>query len=456
MKGRSSSFHHSFTLSVNADAMKTVAARQKTLRDARLPALPDMLGGAAIDLLNAALAPEGGALSQVRLVQANWRPGHSLTTQYSARMRTSSGEQRTVSLVALTGRNLPAGVVRLRREDAEVAVWQVPHDPALPGLAAVLDPRRAGRLARDLGAPDGDVRVRLLAYRPTRRAVVELQGATFQLFAKLVQPRHVAALQERHRIIAEQVPVPRSHGWAAELGLVVLEALPGVTLRTVLGTSDTLPAPEEIVALLAHIPDPGDRRHTAAPLREVQRHARLLKRLMPEYAGRIDELVTACGEARDGSELVPIHGDLYEAQIMVDQGRIAGVLDIDTVGLGRRCDDLATLLGHLVIWEAFSPRPRWVRAYARRVLALADQLHDAAGVRLRVAAVVFGLATNPFRVQENAWPSETLRRIGLAEAWAASATQLAGGHPMRRHEDTLTSASSAVHAATTGWQSEKR
>lgn len=430
--------------------MKTVAARQKTLRDARLPALPDMLGVAAIELLNAAVAPEGAELTQPRLVQANWRPGHSLTTQYSARVRTSSGEQRNVSLVAQTGGTLPVGAVNLRREDAEVAVWQVPDDPTLPGLAAVLDPRRARRLARDLGAPDGDVRVQLLAYRPTRRAVVELQGATFRLFAKLVQPGHVAALQKRHRIIAEHVPVPRSHGWAADLGLVVLEALPGVTLRTALGTPGALPAPEEIAALLAHIPDPGDGRHTAAPLREAQRHARMLKRLMPEYASRIDEFAAICGEERAGSELGPIHGDLYEAQIMVDRGRIAGVLDIDTVGLGQRIDDLATLLGHLVIWEAFSPRPRQVRAYARRVLALADQLHDAAGVRLRVAAVVFGLATNPFRVQEKAWPSETLRRIELAEAWAASAAQLAGRQHVQRHEDTLTGASSAIHGATTG------
>ena len=396
------------------------------------------------------MVPEGGELTQLRLVQANWRPGHSLTAQYSTRVRTSTGEKRAVSLVAMTGKHLPPGAIRLRRDNTEVAVWQVPHDPTLPGLAAVLDPQRARRLACDLGAPDGDVRVRLLAYRPTRRAVVELQGASFRLFAKLVPPDHVAALQGRHRIIAEQLPVPRSHGWAPELGLVVLEALPGVTLRTALGTSSALPAPEEILALLARIPDPGDGRHAPAPLKEVHRHARLLKQLMPEYASRIDELVATCDEARDDSELVRIHGDLYEAQIMVNQGLIAGLLDIDTVGLGQRSDDLATLLGHLVIWEAFSPKPRQVRAYARRVLAVADQQHDPAGLRLRVAAVVFGLATNPFRVQEKAWPSETLRRIGLAEAWAASAERIAMHHSVRQREDSLTAASSAVHAATTG------
>ena len=430
--------------------MKTVAARQKTLRDPRLPALPDMLGAEARELLTAAVELEGEELTELRLVQANWRPGHALTTQYSARVRTSTGEKRSVSLVAMTGKHLPPGAVRLRRDESEVAVWQVPHDPSLPGLAAVLDPRQARRLACDLGAPDAAVRVRLLAYRPTRRAVVELQGASFRLFAKLVQPDHVEALQQRHRLVAEHLPVPRSHGWDAELGLVVLEALPGVTLRTALGTATDLPAPAEILALLARIPDPGDGRHTPAPLKEVHRHARLLKRLLPEYASRIDDLVAVCGEGLDDSDMVPVHGDLYEAQVMVNQGRIAGLLDIDTVGLGQRSDDLATLLGHLVIWEAFSPKPRQARAYARRVLALADQLHDLAGVRLRVAAVVFGLATNPFRVQEQAWPSETLRRLRLAEAWAASAAQFAGHRYVRRHEDPLTAASSAVHDATTG------
>jgi hypothetical protein len=35
-----------------------------------------------------------------------------------------------------------------------------------------------------------------------------------------------------------------------------------------------------------------------------------------------------------------------------------------------------------------------------------------------VAAVLLGLATDPFRVQQPDWPARTEERIALAEAWA--------------------------------------
>ena len=119
-----------------------------------------------------------------------------------------------------------------------------------------------------------------------------------------------------------------------------------------------------------------------------------------------------------------MHGDLYEAQLLTQGGRVSGVLDIDTVGLGRRLDDLCNLLGHLVVWERLSPDPQRVRAYARDVLALADRRAAPSQVRLRVAAVVLALATGPFRVQSPAWPAETVQRIALATEWFGSSRNL--------------------------------
>jgi hypothetical protein len=36
-----------------------------------------------------------------------------------------------------------------------------------------------------------------------------------------------------------------------------------------------------------------------------------------------------------------------------------------------------------------------------------------------VAAVLLGLATGPFRVQQPDWPARTAARLTLAERWAA-------------------------------------
>lgn len=413
---------------------RPLGQRLSALRDDRLPALPDLLGDGVLALLDAALEPEGERPRDARPVQVSWSPGTSLTVCYRVRLRPSNaGAERVATMVATTGGVLPAGARILRRDNAEVAVWRLPRDPALPGLAAVLDPERARDLARDHGAPDVEPRLRLAAYRPGRRAVVELRAGSLRLFVKLVPPARAAALQQRHRIIAERLPVPRSYGWSAPLGLVVLEALPGVTLRAALGGRDDLPSPLALATLLDRIPEPGDGQRAPSPLTAAPRHALLLARLLPAYATRIAALVVSCADETVPGPLRPVHGDLHEAQIMVADGAIVGVLDIDTVGSGYRIDDLANLLGHLVVWEAYAARPRRVRAWARNVLALADcQAHPAA-VRRRVAAAILGLATGPFRAQEQTWPHETVRRLELAEQWAASAARYMNDSSPRVH-----------------------
>jgi Ser/Thr protein kinase RdoA (MazF antagonist) len=115
---------------------------------------------------------------------------------------------------------------------------------------------------------------------------------------------------------------------------------------------------------------------------------------------------------------VPVHGDLHEAQLLLDGGRIAGLLDVDTFGLGRRVDDLATYLGHLAVLATTMPRARSrVNAHARRLLAGFDRTVDPALLRAAVAAVVLGLATGPFRVLEPGWRAHTGTRLALAEGW---------------------------------------
>ena len=112
------------------------------------------------------------------------------------------------------------------------------------------------------------------------------------------------------------------------------------------------------------------------------------------------------------------HGDFYELQVFVGDQRITGLLDIDTVGPGRRVDDLACLLAHVSTVQGMD------QAQADRISALLatwvpvfDRRVDPTELRLRTAGVAISLATGPFRGQERDWPATTRRILSAGETW---------------------------------------
>jgi hypothetical protein len=224
--------------------------------------------------------------------------------------------------------------------------------------------------------------------------------------------------------------------------VVLLEALPGVTLRTcLLDKRQPLPEPGEFTSLLDRIPDLPDGRLAHSPIRAATEHAVLVKSVLPELKERVERLLETLSPCKNSLPDVPVHGDLHEAQVLMQDGAIAGLLDIDTAGVGHRIDDWANFLGHLSAWEistAHAARPRIAR-FARAMLAFAEaETEDPAELRRRVAAVIIGMATGPFRAQSHTWPADTRSRIALAERWAADARKAA-------HKSVLTSTSRPSH-----------
>ena len=117
-----------------------------------------------------------------------------------------------------------------------------------------------------------------------------------------------------------------------------------------------------------------------------------------------------------------IHGDLHEAQVVVEGGQVAGMLDVDGAGSGRRVHDLATMLGHLVALGDAVPRRRpAIDRWRGRLEPAFERAVDPVELRRTTAAALVGLATGPFRVQAPAWRGQVRRRIASAEAWAAAA-----------------------------------
>jgi len=265
------------------------------------------------------------------------------------------------------------------------------------------------------------LRLDVRSYRPRRRAVVEVRGDGLRLFLKVLRPAVVAGLHERHRLLlAAGLPVPRSLGWSAD-GLLVLEALPGTTLRSRLREGGS-PAPDgaALLALLDRLPEQVcGLPHRSSWTDSVEHYARVLGAALPAEAGRAADLAGRVQALTRGAPAdAATHGDFYETQLLLDGARITGLLDVDTAGPGRRADDLACLLAHVGVLAQLEPRhsatssalgAQWLRAFGRAV--------DPQELRARVAGVVLSLATGPHRVQQADWQDATRARLDLAQGW---------------------------------------
>lgn len=396
-----------------------------------------LTGDSAADLLDAAVATAGGELVDWRVRQVDHRPGSTTTVAYRATVRWD-GVTRCETLGASVGRSRDGskpGVVTLTDGDATVAVWRFPDDPALPALPAAFDPARVEELLEGLGVghqarahPELGVR----AYRPTRRAVIEARAAAARVFLKVLRPRKVADLHRRHELLSDAgLPVPRPLGWSDE-GLLVLSPLRGTEMRAAVRDGARIPSPDEVLDLLDRLPD-GVRDLPRRPAwsESAEHYAGVIGAALPAEAGRAADLAGAVGArlAERGLGTDPTHGDLYESQIMLTDGRITGLLDVDAAGPGHRADDLACLVAHLDVLsltrtadatqaEQASRMRRLAADYATAFVAAGEgRGADRADLCARVAGVLLSLATGPHRVQEHGWQAATSRRLDAVAGW---------------------------------------
>jgi hypothetical protein len=396
--------------------------RTAIIEDPGLPSVATLLSTPTPGPIQAAVGEASGRVEGGELIQVTWWPGKTITARY--RITVAGGElEGTSNYVCVAGR-IPDGALVVEGETGRVGVWRVPHDPVLTGLGAALDRERAGRLIEDLGGTSGPVETRLVAYRPGRRAVVSVSGALEGLYLKLLRPSHVEAVHRSHQTLSTTLPVPMSLGFSRDLGLIALQSVPGLTLRAVLeDPGQAIPSPVGIVDLARRIPPPDDDREAPSAIARLPDIGQLLSAVAPELSGPVADLVEKIGPEKLPAD-TPSHGDYYESQLLVEDGEIVGMLDVDTYGWGRAADDAATMLGHLAIWAGMSSQPERVQALGSALIRVWDELVDPRDLRLRVAAVVLSLATGPFRVQSPSWPAETADRVSIAADWVANAARI--------------------------------
>lgn len=406
------------------------------------PVLADADGSALLTsaevhpLLTAAVEHAGGRLARWTLQHVDAQPGRSTTATYAAAVEWPGGpRQEVLGASARVGgrRGNDDRATVFGDGDREVAVWLYPDDPDLPGLQRAASPAGMSALLAEhavLDAPPApeQVRCEVVSYRPRRRAVlkitVQLPAGPRVWFVKVLKEAAVAPLLERHRLLAAAgFPAPVVAAITPDFCLVTPE-VPGRPLARALFDEPLPCTAEALVGLLDALPPAAAALPRRPPWTDaVGSYAEMIAAALPAAGGQLSWLV-----AQITGGLVPVapgreptHGDFHEGQLYVSGGRVSGVLDIDTLGPGRRVDDLACLLAHLSTVQRMSPEQAigltrlvtlWLPVFDARV--------DAAELRLRAAAVVVSLATGPYRAQQPHWPAETVGMLNAAEALVRS------------------------------------
>jgi hypothetical protein len=389
---------------------------------------PHLTGPGAAEVLEAALGAAGLTLDAWRLDSVHHRVGRSLSALYAARVLDQGDAAHDLAVVAHVDRKpVPPGAVEVTVDDVPVWVWRFPNDPFLPGLPSATSVARVRELLDGLGVAPGAVSLEIRAYRPARRAVVEVsiagdEAAGRVLYLKVLVGDRAGRLATVHReLAAAGVPVPGVVGVAPEQGILAIRALPGATLRSALAEGAPVPPPDALVAVseriaAAPLSDGADPTRFADP----SRHVTVLGGLLPDLAEDLRR--TAAVASSVGGPRVAVHGDLHEAQLLVDGGEVVGVLDVDGAGTGWLAQDAGSLVAHLeAVGEVWPAVDEMVRAYASDVATAYERLVDPRDLARGAAGAWLGLATGPYRAQDRGWERHTRRRIARAAAWAERA-----------------------------------
>ncbi len=387
-----------------------------------LRAARNLIGDRGAQVLAAACDAAGAALVTSTLRSVHHRPGRSVSHVYEVVLHAAGADREVLLVSHVDSRDLPEGAFVLEQGPDRVAVWRFPQDPYLPGLPSAISPGRVRELLDRLGAPAGDVSLHTRAYRPSRRAVVEVRigGEDTEgriLYLKVLAGDRAQEVADVHRQLVAHVPVPRLVGVAGAQGIVALEALPGRTLRDAVVAGTALPDGAALVELTERFAASGltsrrDPRAFADPVRHVDG----LVRLLPDRADEIAAIARAAAAVQ--GEVVAVHGDLHDGQLLLaDDGTLLGLLDVDGSGPGLVAHDAGNLVAHVAvlgeIWPTVADR---ATAYAASLAAAFRTVVGAEALARATAGAWIGLATGPYRAQDADWRERTDARIDAAAA----------------------------------------
>ncbi len=391
-----------------------------------------MTDGAAVTAMVSSLSRDGWDVVTHRRRSVQ-RRGNDVSIVFQVTMK-RDGEDRTATVaVHWTNRTMPPGARMVLVSGLRLHVWRYPSDPFLPGLVRVTSKRRLRTFLDEIAIAPGEVEelVRRV-YRPTRRGVIEARltapdGGEYRIYCKVLGDRNVEKLAARtleiaahHRALAERVPVPEVLAVVEDQGLVILAEVPGSTLRLAILDGKPCPTPAEVAGLALSISDL-EVTSNADPQRyaDPTRHASVLAGILPAQAARVRGMVAECVDLK--GPLVTVHGDFHDGQVLVQDGKVSGLLDVDGIGEGLLAHDAGRMIAYVEsIADIERADEASVMAYSQGLQAAFADHVDAETLARATAAAWIALATGPHRRQQADWERLTVVRLDHAERWLSS------------------------------------
>ncbi|MFW2514365.1 phosphotransferase [Demequina sp. SO4-13] len=366
-------------------------------------AAPLLTGPRAGEILATALATTEVELESWKVDSVNARPGAETSVGYDV---VAGGERLylVASTVELSDEQRAAAkAVRLASDEGEVHVWRHPADPHLPGLADACIPETlAPRLSAATGRSITIESLDMMVMRPMRRAVLRVrtvaEDGRRNWYVKVVRPERAEAMLARHRM-CELAPLALDAGD----GIVVVQEAHGIPMTRALhrpdGSDPAAIDPQMLLAAMDRLPDEATALERRPPVPDrVAQYARMAvtEGLPEERVEALERRITAVLAAAPEHPTVATHGDLHAANIYLDDAmaptRVEALIDLDTLGPGRRIDDCACMVAHMMVLPQLDAEGyRGVPPVAARMLEAFGDQFGIDELRARVSANILSL-----------------------------------------------------------------
>lgn len=406
---------------MSASAPGPADAAQLAALAAAVPELVRQLGGSG-PIGNGTIGNWDLEANRLRIQH---RPGAGISAMYRMPAGTGFNELgATTEKIAVPG--VAATTIGAGRQTPGITVsgWIHPQDPMLPDLAFAAD---RAHVQRTWGEGELLTGLKTVAYRPLRRAVLRARFTTRgplriqrTVFLKVGRAPAITGLRLRHEMLAGTgIPVPEMLGPRTS-GILALEAGRGESLGAAIrrhGGADL--DPNDFIALLDALPAGVMQLEARAAWSDsLQRYRQAATLALPHRAAELEALAARIAghlSASDRGELVPAHGDYYDANILLEAGSISALLDLDSLGPGYRVDDLACLLGHLAILPSLGEKNREAGPALERFGAVFERHVDPRALWARSAGVALTLIAGSRGLGAETWEQVAEARLRTVE-----------------------------------------
>ena len=410
-------------------------------RDSNIPGLELILNPARlIESLHGQL--DISRVEGIKLDYLRYKPGMNCLARYELRAdgctinayAKAHGMDSVNKISKSTERPVIDGILgpgRVVLAGQQIIFSTFPNDAKLAGLQSLNDEGFRQRLFGRMFGSDSEWQNstfgQVLNYKPERRYVVGLARADGE--AALAKFYSGSGYTKAHAISRKMNKshysfCPETIGRSKKYAVVAYRWRPGTTLRQLsidgkLSMSDLVATAESLAEFHASSGQGLSLPELDGQLERLNALADQLGILLPQLARRAkyvaQKLARWLGAQRSQGQ--PIHGDFYDKQAVINNGK-ASLIDLDAAQLGSPLADLGSYVAHLEKWagnhgisvnDVRTQKETLVGAYEQLTGSICtDQLN------WYIALGLFDLIHHPFRNWAQDWPAQTellLRRV---------------------------------------------